>query len=239
MPKNISQPDWEQVLSAAAHLQELLPDAVLVGGTASAIHAKHRFSQDADHVLPDLRGHFDEILAQLESVAGWKTARVQRPVQILGSLDGIETGIRQLIREKPLETTVVKFSGQAITVPTKEEILRIKSALILKRNATRDYLDFVALAEQLGEDKTAGALRDLDHYYPQPNGESALQQLQIQLANPLPYDLEETRLAEYKNLAPKWQDWKKVKAACNHWAMSIFDRVVILGQKGPRKRTAG
>ncbi|ATE60096.1 hypothetical protein CCZ27_09165 [Thauera sinica] len=33
----------------------------------------------ADHVLTDLRLRFDEVLAQLESVAGWKTARVQRP----------------------------------------------------------------------------------------------------------------------------------------------------------------
>ncbi len=235
MPKNISLPDWEQVLSAAARLQQLLPDAVLVGGTASAIHAQHRFSRDADHVLPGLREHFDEILAQLESVAGWKTARVQRPVQILGSLDGIETGIRQLIREEPLETTVVSYGGQAITVPTKEEILRIKSALILKRNATRDYLDFVALADQLGDDKTAKALAGLDHLYPQPNGESALQQLQIQLASPLPFDLEEMRLTEYKNLAPKWQDWKTVKAACGHCAATVFDRVAELGQKHGHK----
>jgi len=231
MPKHTSLPDWEQVLSAAARLQQLLPDAVLVGGTASAIHAQHRFSRDADHVLPGLREHFDEILAQLESVAGWKTARVQRPVQILGSLDGIETGIRQLIREQPLATMVVNYGGQAITVPTKEEILRIKSALILKRNATRDYLDFVALADQLGDDKTAKALSGLDRLYPQANDESALQQLQIQLANPLPYDLEEMRLAEYKNLAPKWQDWKAVKDACSHCATAVFDRVAALKQE--------
>jgi len=73
MPKNTSLPDWELVLSAAAHLQQMLPEAVLVGGTASAIHAQHRFSRDADHVLPDLRNHFDEILVQLEAVASWKT----------------------------------------------------------------------------------------------------------------------------------------------------------------------
>jgi hypothetical protein len=30
-------PDWEQLLSAAAHLQEILPDATLVGGTATGI----------------------------------------------------------------------------------------------------------------------------------------------------------------------------------------------------------
>ena len=62
-------PDWERVLSAAARLQEILPGAVLVGGTAAALHARHRMSRDADHVLGDLRPRFDEVLAQLESVA--------------------------------------------------------------------------------------------------------------------------------------------------------------------------
>jgi tyrosyl-tRNA synthetase len=129
----------------------------------------------------------------------------------------------------------VNYGGQAITVPTKEEILRIKSALILKRNATRDYLDFVALADQLGDEKTAKALSDFDRLYPQANDESALQQLQIQLANPLPYDLEEMRLAEYKNLAPKWQDWNTVKTTCNRCATTVFDRVAALEQKRAQK----
>jgi hypothetical protein len=221
MPKE-DLPDWELVLSAAAHLQEIVPEAVLVGGTASALHAGHRFSRDADHVVIDLAARFDEVLRQLESVAGWKTARVQRPVQILGSLDGIETGIRQLIREAPLETMAVDFHGRSIRVPTKAEILRIKAALILKRNATRDYLDFVALADQLGAGETARALRDFDSLYPQPNGESALQQLQIQLANPLPFDLEATRLSEYKNLAPRWQDWENVRRAAAACATALF-----------------
>ena len=172
-------PDWELVLSSAARLQRILTDAVLVGGTASAIHAKHRFSRDANHVLTDLRHRFDEVLAQLESVAGWKTARVQRPVQILGSLDGIETGVRQLVRDEPLETAVVYHHGAQITVPTKGEILRIKGVLILKRNATRDYLDFVALADHMGDERVANALRSFDHLYRQDNGESPLQQLQV------------------------------------------------------------
>ena len=30
-------PDWEQVLSSAARLQRLLPEAVLVGGTAAGL----------------------------------------------------------------------------------------------------------------------------------------------------------------------------------------------------------
>ncbi len=216
-------PDWEEVLSSAARLQRILPQAVLVGGTAAALHAGHRFSRDADHVLPALREHFDGILADLESVAGWQTSRINRPVQILGSLDGIETGIRQLIRAAPLETTTLDFQGQKITIPTAAEILRIKAALILRRNTTRDYLDFVALVDHLGDGPAAEALRPLDRLYPQPNGQSALQQLQIQLANPMPCDLEETRLAEYKNLAPQWHDWTRVKAVCAHCATVIFD----------------
>ena len=229
MPKNTAPlPDWELVLSSAAHLQRILPDAVLVGGTASAIHAEHRFSRDADHVLTDLRSRFDDVLQELESVAGWKTARVQRPIQILGSLDGIETGIRQLIRDEPLETMVVDVRGERITVPTEGEILRIKGVLVLKRNATRDYLDFVALADHLGDESVAIALQSFDRLYQQTNGESPLQQLQVQLANAVPYDLEETNLGEYKNLNPRWHDWTTVKATCAHVATVIFDRVCDL-----------
>jgi hypothetical protein len=157
MPHDTSA-EWERVLSAAAHLQQIFPDAVLVGGSAAALYAQHRLSTDADHVLSDLRNRFDAVLGELESVAGWKTARLQRPVQILGSLDGIETGVRQLIREEPLETTEVEYFGSKVTVPTEAEILRIKGVLILKRNATRDYLDFAALADHMGTQNFADAL---------------------------------------------------------------------------------
>ena len=101
MPNDIL-PDWEQVLASAAQLQRILPGAVLVGGSAASVYAAHRLSTDADHVLTDLRQRFDQVLAELEAVAGWKTARVKRPVQILGNLDGIETGVRQLIRDEPM-----------------------------------------------------------------------------------------------------------------------------------------
>jgi len=218
-------PEWEHVLSAAAHLQVVLPGATLVGDTAAAVFAGHRVSYDADHVLTDLRDRFDDVLAQLESVAGWRTARVKRPVLILGSLDGVETGVRQLIRDRPLETIIVDVAGVSVVVPTEPEMLRIKAVLILKRNATRDYLDFVALAERLGPERVFGALARLDELYPQPNGESALQQLQVQLAHLLPYDLDETNLAEYRRLDPRWQDWQHVVQRCAAIAADIFRRI--------------
>ena len=225
---NDTWPEWEQVLAAAARLQRILPGAVLVGGSASALYAEHHLSTAADHVLTDLRQRFDQALAELESVASWKTARVKRPVQILGSLDGIETGVRQLIRDEPLETTQIEYRGVKLTVPTEAEILRIKGVLILKRNATRDYLDFVALAEHMGAEKMVEALRPFDHLYPQPNEQSALQQMLVQLADPLPYDLEELNLAEYRHLDPRWSDWQTVKAACADDATLLFDHIVGL-----------
>ena len=220
---NEKLPDWEKVLSSAARFQQIVPEAVLVGGTASVIFAGHRFSRDADHVLTDLRSRFDSVLADLESVAGWQTARVKKPVRILGSLDGIETGVRQLIRESPLETTQMDFNGETITVPTEAEILRIKGVLILKRNTTRDYLDFAALADHMGREGFFKAIGRFDELYPQSNGESALMQLQIQLAEPLPYDLEGVHLEEYKNLRKDWTDWNVVRQACMNLALSIFD----------------
>jgi hypothetical protein len=219
-------PAWDEVLSAAARLQFLLPGTVLVGGAATAIHAAHRFSRDADHVLADLRPRFDEVLAELESVAGWRTARVSRPVLILGSLDGIETGIRQLVREAPLETQEIHVDGRTLRLPTPAEMLRIKAVLVLRRNATRDYVDLAAMTDHLGRLGAVAALRSFDALYPQPNGESPLQQLAVQLARPKPYDLDETNLAEYKNLSPRWHGWQAVEAVCQELAAHILDDIL-------------
>lgn len=80
----------------------------------------------------------------------------------------------------------------------------------------------------MGDDRIALALQSFDRLYLQASGESPLQQLQIQLANAVPYDLEETELSECKSLDPRWHDWDVVKAACSHVATVIFDRVCDL-----------
>lgn len=141
---------------------------------------------------------------------------------MLGSLDGIETGIRQLIRTEPLETVEIETNGVRLQLPSKAEMLRIKAVLILKRNATRDYLDFVALAKMIGESCVASALERFDELYPQPNGASALQQLASQLANPLPFDIDDTNLAEYKHLVKEYQDWNHIKELCAHIAVAVI-----------------
>lgn len=110
----------DQVLRSAARLQELIPDAVLVGGTAAALHAGHRESYDHDHVLADLDQRYEQVLEAVEASEGWATSvRASRPpMTILGSLDGIPDGLRYLRRVRPLETIRVEVApDQAAQVP--------------------------------------------------------------------------------------------------------------------------
>jgi hypothetical protein len=207
---------WEDVLASLCRLQSVLPEAVLVGGTASALYAGHRLSFDHDHVLPDLRDRFDTILAELEAVAGGETARIKRPVLILGSLDGVETGVRQLRRAKPLETTIMRVGDHEVVLPTLPEVLRIKAFLCLERNATRDYLDLAALAAHMGIDAAAEALWQMDELYPQRSGDTWVvrTQLIMQLAAPPPYDLDKVDLTEYRGVRPPFDRWEHVAEVC-------------------------
>ena len=210
--------EWERVISAAAELQNLIPGCVLVGGSATAIHAKHRLSMDADHVLKDLKDRFDNLLEFLEKHKDWKTARIQPPKLILGNFYGVETGLRQLIRSKPLETESVEFSGKTLTIPTKDEMLRIKAWLIVIRNTTRDYIDFAAISHILEDQKVVDALKEFDIYYEdvyRGSEVSPLNQLARQLAEPKPFDLDEIQIVDYKGISPPLDRWDNISTICN------------------------
>ena len=177
---------------------------------------------------------WDQILAaaakltDLEDTDSWITARVTRPVQVRGSLDGVETGIRNLIRRRPLEVEIYETRHGPIRVPTLAEMARIKAWLVLKRNATRDYLDLVALAERVGPD-AAKVLVGLDEWYADqigPGGERVATQLAKQLAEPKPYDLSEIDLSRYRRLHVRWQDWLAVADACRKLAVAMLDLLV-------------
>src|SRR5690606_6414772 len=217
MAKKRLAPDLERVLESAARLQQLIPDAVLVGGSAAAWHAGHRISFDHDHVLSDLSQRFDAVLEALEADPEFVLNRAAHGKIILGELGGIETGIRQLIRTVPLETERITLpSGQEVVVPTIAAALRIKSYLALERNQTRDYLDIAALASTMGIDAAAYVLRDSDRFYAdRERGEDAVSsQVARQLAAPRPRDASVTRqLRTYKGIQPPWNDWATIRAA--------------------------
>jgi hypothetical protein len=207
-------PQWERLLAAERHLQELVPGAVLVGGTAAALHAGHRRSLDGDHVLEDLRARFDDVLAELEAAAGWQTSRVRRPVVVLGRLDGVMTGIRQLRRTKPLETELV----HGLRVPTLGEMARIKAWLLATRHTVRDYLDTVVLLERLGEGGVAETFVPFDELYAQESGTSPLVEVVERLGAAAPSDRAELDLTTYKDLVVPWDDWSHVVERGRHWA---------------------
>ena len=215
------------VLASAAELQRVVPDAVLVGGAAAALHAGHRESFDHDHVLPDLMERYTQVLETVEATDGWATSvRASRPpMTIMGSLGGVEAGLRQLRRSRPLETCEVVLNAEHVVVaPTAAEALRVKAYLVVQRNAVRDYLDVVALADHLGGEQAVAILAAIDDYYDDRSGErgSVLTALILRLALPEPRDVEVTReLPRYKGLAEQWHTWAAVVAACEQLALRL------------------
>jgi len=225
-----SQPELAELLASAARLQALVPDAVLVGGTAAAVHAHHRVSFDHDHVIEDLAARYAEVVEAVEASEGWVTSvrASSPPLTLLGSLDGIEAGLRQLRRTRPLEVELHHLEGGAsVRVPTLEEMLRIKAYLIVQRNAVRDYLDTVALADRLGAEAAIEVLADIDDSYADRSGEgdSVLTALVLRLSEPTPRDVRATRqLESYKGLVPRWHDWSAVTRACAELADALVAR---------------
>ena len=225
---SMTAPDLATVLESAARLQEVVPDAVLVEGSAAAWHAGHRDSFGHDHVLADLAERFDGVLEAIEATDGWVTNRVVPGTLILGELGDIEAGVRQMIRRRPLEVEEVALpTGRSLRVPTLEEILRVKAFLIIRRNQTRDYLDVAALADATGIDRAARVLVSIDTYYADQRGggDGVATQVARQLADPRPRDQRTTReLSSYKRLAARWHDWRAVVEVC----CSLADRMLDL-----------
>jgi hypothetical protein len=220
-------PTLRTVLASAARLQEVVPDAVLVGGTAAALHAGHRDSFDHDHVLADLVERYEAVLEAVEATDGWATSvRASKPpFTIMGSLWGVEAGLRQLRRSRPLETCEVDVGeGAVVVAPTETEALRVKAFLVVQRNVVRDYLDVVALTDHLGLDAAVETLSRIDAYYIDRSGESGsvLTSLVIALADPKPRDTEVIdELPRYKGLEQRYHRWDDVVKICQTLALRL------------------
>lgn len=223
-------PEFLAVWESAAHLQRLVPDAVVVGGTAAALYADHRLSTDHDHVVGDLADRFEMVLDAVEADDGWATNRVTPGEVILDNLDGIEAWLRQLIRRVPLETATIRLpSGAKLRVPTEDETLRIKAFLIVRRNQTRDYLDVAALADHAGIEHAAAVLARIDDYYADQRASSdgVATQLVRQLSDPRPADPSVIgQLGRYKRLRVRWADWNEVRQTLSKTA----DEMTRLGR---------
>jgi len=215
-----------RVLDSAAAFQKLVPDAVMVGGSAVSAHIGHRQSFDHDHVLTDLSERFASIFEFLSEQEKWRTAHVRQGKVILGSFDGVETGLRQLRRHRPLETEELSVpGGKTLVVPTIDEILRVKAFLITNRNQTRDYLDVAALTDRCGAEWGASVLCKIDDYYEKAlssSGSVAAELVRL-LGAPAPKDASTTRvLAAYKGIDARYHDWAMIVDICRQLAAAII-----------------
>lgn len=219
----------QEVLESAARLQQVVPDAVLVGGSAAALHAGHRESFDHDHVLVDLDQRYAQVLEAVEASEGWATSvRASRPpLTIMGSLDGVQAGLRNLRRTRPLETVSIDVApGTSVIVPTLEEMLRVKAYLVVQRNVVRDYLDVVAIADHMGIARAGQVLRGIDDYYDDLSQEpgSVRTSLALALVQPSPRDVDVIpELPRYRGLDPRWHEWSSVVAACATLALEVTE----------------
>jgi len=177
-------------------------------------------------VIKDLAKHYDQAIAALETIAGWRTKRRVKGRLVLGEIHGIDAGLGNQMRSAPLETTTIDLpGGRMLKLPTVEEMLRIKAFLLVQRNAVRDYLDVAALSHHLGLRASARALDTMNQLYAQFAGEGGdmLGSVIVKLSNPDPYDLTEVDLTEYKGIVAPWSDWRAVITQCRKVAVALLD----------------
>jgi len=189
-----------------------------------------------EETLDSLRGELDALVERMQTSEAKAAGRAlfaaytRRPGAagrpILGQLDGVLTGIRQLRRVQPLETEEIA----GLRLPTLAEMARIKAWLLATRFTVRDYLDAVVLFERLGVDGVRAALAGLDALYPQPNGASVLAEVVERLGSARPVDEPAIDLATYRGLQAPWNDWRHVVLRGRFWARVLAD--LLLGAKG-------
>jgi len=150
------------------------------------------------------------------------------PKLILGNFQGVETGIRQLRRNIPLDTETIDVHGRQLTVPTLPEMIRIKGWMIVCRNAARDYIDFAALVEHVGLTKAAGALDRFDAcYLDLIRGREASPMIQLvrQLSEPNPYDIDDIDISQYKGIRTPFSSWDHIRRVCEKMAAELGNRL--------------
>jgi len=217
---------WEKTLTAGVIAQRLVGGGIAVGGTAATIYAGHRLSFDTDHLLMNLREHFDEVLDKLSDSPEWKTARLVRPVLILGSINEIDVGFRQSQRTKPIETRTVTTPNGDLIIPTLDEMIGMKAFLAYQRKTARDFLDFAALSNCTSETEVLDSLMKLDERYGELQTNSVRLEVARTLSEPKPVDLAKVDLSHYKALAPEWHDWNRTREICKKFGLLPGEKII-------------
>lgn len=211
VPKELAE-----VIKAGIKANREVPGSVAVGGSVCSLFTHHRESTDIDFVITDLSRRFESVREHLLELPEWKESRVHVPVLILGSLQGIEIGFRQLRRSIPLETQIIETPDGKLVVPTIEELLRIKAFLTYNRNATRDFVDFAELSVLFEIHEVGEILIDLDERFSWEKQPSIIVEVAKKLLLPSPFDLDDSKsgFAQLRFIDPRLKTWKEVAVQC-------------------------
>ena len=216
--------EWDRVLSAVLIVQEALPAASWIGGAAVAAHTGSRRSHDADHVIPDLDKKWPQIKSVLESLPRWQTTYPKIPVNMMGRVEGVPVSVRKLNRTRPIEEIEVTYGDSVIKVATLAELGRLKAMAAINRNATKDYLDVVALDAEIRRqghpEGIAQSLRTLDDYYTADQSMTRL--IAERLANPVPRGSDpQGEIDRLRGVAPALQQWDDIVVDCQDIARRL------------------
>ena len=183
--REVSLPSAGAYLSGVRRIRKRSSATNAVGGTAVVIFAQDRgFALTPIYVSARIRAS-GSTKCGLSRGSGRVVngARAKTGTDI-GNLDGIETGVRKPIREQPLETQEVYCRWPALGGPKPRRnrcVSRQRQFLSVMRPVTTWTLPrFRTLRAGSGEGRASSLW---DELYPQPSNESALQQLEVQLAN--------------------------------------------------------
>jgi hypothetical protein len=216
---------WRGILDAVLAVQELLPGATMIGGSAVTAHTGHRLSGDADLVLRHLDRDWQQVRGELEDLQEWITDYPKIPTNLMGRYGQARVSVRKLNRLRDIELAEVSYQGRVLRVAAPDELVRMKALALLARNLVRDYVDLVALDAGLRAvgGSAAGAVAAFDDYYREHRSAGSLaRQVVAALADPRPREGDpQAALDELAALREDLRDWEQVRLRCQRIAADI------------------
>jgi hypothetical protein len=225
-PVAVVPKELEEVVRAGVKGGTTISGAVALGGTVCSLYAAHRISYDIDFVVKDLRERFEDVSESLEALPGWVVKKTRPPVLILGKLDGIDIGYRQLRRTAPLDTIELVTADGKLVIPTLEELLRVKAFLACERNYTRDFFDFAELSSLLPREKVIEALVLLDEKIGWEQRPTVTLEVIKTLADCSPCDKETHGFDTFRSLKPRMKSWKDIEATCRAISVDLSAKFI-------------
>lgn len=168
----MSLPDWLETLlpgQTAATWERVAPlvpaQAYLGGGTAIAVHLRHRPSRDLDFFFHDASVDLDRLLERLQADSPFAvTARTT------GTLNGLfgETRVQflQVGLERPERRLEQTTLCGGVQVAGLGDLLAMKLNAIAGRAQLRDYFDVMAIEQNGGRSVEEGLALFLARYQP-------------------------------------------------------------------------